>query len=215
MNYKEEIIEKIRKLSGKYSVYAIFSDWIQMLAIAISNTVDIRNFNAREKEYLNVAAKYTDEELSELCKLNALLTNACEEKMEDVLGYIYMHLEISSARLGQFFTPYHICQLMARLTEIKLDEDGLIRVNEPSCGGGANIIAFAERLKEQGINYQEVMRVTCQDLDWKGVYMCYVQCSMYGIPAVVVQGDTLQKVYTGEYGQNVYITPTRVLLGGI
>lgn len=53
------------------------------------------------------------------------------------------------------------------------------------------IIAAAKVLKEQGIDYQRIMKVTAQDLDWKGVYMTYVQLSLLGISATVIQGDTL------------------------
>ena len=53
------------------------------------------------------------------------------------------------------------------------------------------IIAAAKVLKDRGINYQKCMRVVAQDLDWKAVYMCYVQLSLLGINAVVVQGNTL------------------------
>lgn len=209
MDYKKEIIEKIRKMSGKYSVHEIFTDWIKMTAITISNAIDIRNYNAREKEYMEVSHKYSKEEMMEISNMCSLLTEACEEKMEDVLGYIYMHLEISSTRLGQFFTPYHVCQLMAKMQ--KMPEEKVIKVEEPSCGAGGNIIALAEKMKEEGINYQERLSVTCQDLDWKAVYMCYVQLSLYGIPAIVVQGDTLRELYDGKLGKNTYVTPMKVL----
>lgn len=55
------------------------------------------------------------------------------------------------------------------------------------------IIAAAKVLKDRGINYQNVMKVVAQDLDWKAVYMCYTQLSLLGINAVVVQGNTLEE----------------------
>lgn len=209
MDYKKEIISAIQKISGRYSVYEVFADWVKMTAIAISNTIDINNYPSREKEYMELSRKYTLDELMQMSEMCSMLTRACEEKMEDVLGYIYMHLEISNARLGQFFTPYHVCQLMAQT--YKAPEDTLIRVSEPSCGAGGNIIAIAEKLKADGINYQERLCVTCQDLDWKAIYMCYVQLSLYGIPAVVVQGDTLREPFNGKLTGNVYVTPMKVL----
>lgn len=53
------------------------------------------------------------------------------------------------------------------------------------------IIAVAKILLQRGVNPQRCMRVVAQDLDWKGVYMTYVQLSLLGIKATVVQGDTL------------------------
>lgn len=57
------------------------------------------------------------------------------------------------------------------------------------------IIAIAERMRDQGIDYQRKLQVVAQDLDWKGVYMCYLQLSLLGIKAICVQGDTLHAPY--------------------
>lgn len=60
------------------------------------------------------------------------------------------------------------------------------------------IIAAVRVLKERGVNPQRCMKVVAQDLDWKGVYMTYLQLSILGIKATVVQGDTLTEPYTGK-----------------
>ncbi len=210
MDFKQEIIKRIQAMSGSQSVYNIFTDWIKMYALAISNSVEMNEkvFKRRENEYLGISGKYSKEELLKFSELCAFLTEAFQSQYEDVLGYIYMHLEVSSKNLGQFFTPYHICRLMAQVSGAHKLEDGqYIEVSEPSCGAGANIIAFVELLRERKINYQECVKVVCQDLDWNSVYMCYVQLSMYGVPAVVVQGDSLQNSYNGKYDEHVLITP--------
>lgn len=204
---KEEIIKEINRLSGRYSAYEIFSDWIKMLAISISNSVDVLNYDKREKEYMDIAKKYNSDELRKISDMCGMLILAMEEEMTDILGYIYHHLELHGKHLGQFFTPYHLCQLMAEVTEPIYNEKGYITVNEPSVGAGGNIIAFCEKLKKEGINYQQCVKVVGKDLDWKCVYMAYVQFSLYGIQAVVVQGDTLQNPYTGHFGENVFVTP--------
>lgn len=211
MDYKDEIVKKIQGMTCGQSVYSIFEDWVEMLALSISNSIDVMNYREREELYMSIAKKYDKKHLNTMCEMNSLLIEAFEHGMDDVLGYVYMHLEISSSRLGQFFTPYHICQLMARMNKPEPDADGVIRINEPSCGAGGNIIAFAEWLRMNGINYQEVLIVVCQDLDWKAVYMCYVQLSLYGIPAVVVQGNTLSEPYTGGRIPNAFRTPMNIL----
>lgn len=194
---KKKIINKIQSMSGEFSVYALFDDWISMYAIATAQAVDFNE--EREKAYLQIASKHKDK-MSDFIELNGLLIQAFEEKMEDVLGYIYMHLELGSSRTGQFFTPYHLCQLMAQMGATRKD---FYEINEPSCGGGGNIIAFAEELERQGVDFRTKMRATCQDIDVRAVYMCYLQCSYYGIPAIVFQSDTLcdplgQKSTTGR-----------------
>lgn len=205
---KKKIIEKIQKMSGEYSVYAIFDDWISMYALATAQSVDYKE--DREANYFQIASKHKGK-LNDYCELNGMLIDAFEEKMEDVLGYIYMHLELGSSRTGQFFTPYHICQLMARM---EYQERDFYDINEPSCGGGGNIIAFAEELKRQGINYQRKMRAVCQDIDVRAVYMCYLQCSYYGIPAVVFQADTLRDPEGNDSSTGRLLTPQIILNGG-
>ena len=58
---------------------------------------------------------------------------------------------------------------------------------------------LVQGLLEMGINPQKVLRVVAQDLDWTGVYMTYVQLSILGIDAIVVQGDTLVEPYKRGY----------------
>lgn len=186
---KKEIIEKIQRMSGEYSVYQIFDDWVSMFALATAQAIDYSE--SREKAYLQITGKHTTERLKQFSELNGMLIDAFEESMEDVLGHIYMHLELGSSRTGQFFTPYHICRMMARLALESAGEQEIYTCNEPSCGAGGNIIAFAEELKRSGKNYQVQMKAVCQDIDVRAVYMCYLQCTYYGIPAVVFQSNTL------------------------
>ena len=87
-------------------------------------------------------------------------------------------------------------------------------MNEPSCGGGAMILATAKALKNAGINYQRRLKVVAQDLDWLGVYMTYVQCNIIGIDAIVVQGDTLKEPYVNNYPKS-RILRTMNNMGGL
>ena len=73
------------------------------------------------------------------------------------------------------------------------------------------IIAAAAVMKDRGISYQDVLEVVAQDLDWKAVYMCYVQLSLLGINATVVQGSTLKEPYVQGYPEErIFRTPKKV-----
>lgn len=185
-NMSDKIIKTIQSMIGKYGVYNIFEDWVRMIALAYANQIFFSQ--KREDEYLETMKKYDDAERSKFYEMYAWLLEWAEEQMTDMLGYIYMHLELGSKAHGQFFTPYNICRMMAKLHKY---DGSILKVNEPSCGAGGNIIALAEALKEQGINYQQKMEVVCQDIDTKAVYMTYVQMCLYGIPAIVYQANTL------------------------
>lgn len=219
MNRTPEIIRTIEELSGKYSGYEVFSDWIRCIALSISNTSQLihdKIWEERERTYLDTINRYSDKEKTGLYKMTACLVDTLEDGPDDVLGRIYMESDMGSKATGQFFTPFHLSVLSARLglqNFISSFDDKMTKlaINEPSCGGGGMIIAAAKVLHENGIDYQKCMDVVAQDLDWKGVYMCYVQLSLLGIKAICVQGNSLADPYDPERTPkgNMLITPAK------
>lgn len=214
MDYKKEILDRIEKIAGKYSAYEVFTDWIRCCSLSIANAVTIvhgKVWKDREKMYMDTISRYTKEEAEIFAEMLGLLAMALEDRMEDVLGGIYMSSGMGSKAAGQFFTPYHLSELCGKIVIPEPDKDGKYRINEPSCGGGGMIIAAAAALKDKEINYQRKMEVVAQDLDWKGVYMCYLQLSLLGIRAVCVQGDTLTEPYISGYpSDRVLYTPAKM-----
>lgn len=213
---KKEIVRIIQRMSGKYSSDMIFSDFVFCCAVAIQNGCQITHgkvWKQREEQYIQTRKKYSEGEGKEFSHMLVLLAEAMEEDMRDVLGEIYMEAECGSKQTRQFFTPFHLSLLSAETSIPKdISEDKMIELNEPSAGGGGMIIAAAKVLHQRGINYQKILRVTAQDLDWRSVYMTYVQLSLLGIDAVVVQGDTLQNPYVkGNYPEeHIFRTPRRM-----
>lgn len=124
-----------------------------------------------------------------------IMIDAMEAEHQDFLGQAFMQLELGNAYKGQFFTPYCVCKMMARMVGTNdtqnIKERGYITVNEPAAGAGANIIAYAEALIEAGINPARHMYVVAQDVDLLAAKMCFVQLSAYGIAAEVIHGNTL------------------------
>ena len=200
---KREIAKNIIKLSGKYTTYTVFTDWVKIVALSIANSstlVHDKIWRQREEQYLQVINKYSKEEQSILADMMGKLITAFENETYDILGEIYMEAECGNKSTGQFFTPYHVSELCAgMLLENKITEDKEITINEPSCGGGGMIIAYLNLLKKQGINYQKNVKVVAQDIDWNSVYMCYTQLSLLGVKAIVCQGDTLTDPDIREY----------------
>lgn len=212
----QKIAKEIESMSGKYSGYEIFSDWVKADALSISNSTDMIHgevWRSREMQYMEIVRKHGEDIIYRFTELNAMLVWALDEKIQDVLGAVFMAAGLGSKQTGQFFSPFHLSNLCAELTipEDVSPEKPLI-LNEPSTGGGGMIIAAAKVLKERGLNPQKCMDVTAQDLDWKGVYMTYVQLSLLGIRAVVAQGDTLKEPLTDPHTypqERVLYTPAR------
>jgi len=210
-----EMIKIIRQMSGSRTPFEIFSDFVEMSSLAIANSVCIVNrqlWDSRERQYLDITRKYKFEELQNFSELLALLTVALENEIYDVLGSLFMAAGMGSSATGQFFTPFHV-SVMAAATSMDVsamkNSDEIITLNEPSCGAGGMIIAAASVLKNAGINYQKRLRVIAQDLDWKAVYMCYLQLSLLGISGEVIQGNTLGD--GAEHNQtHTFYTPARM-----
>lgn len=194
---KKMIADEITGISGAHSAYEVFTDWIRCCSLAICNSVHmIHNdvWKRREQDYIDTLKRYPDGTELRFAKMMCLTADALEDNMTDVLGEIYMESGMGSNAAGQFFTPFHISEATARLAlreTIDHFDGKAISMTEPSVGGGGMVIAAAKVLKDAGINYQKYLDVVAQDLDWKGVHMTYLQCSLLGIKATVVQGDTL------------------------
>lgn len=210
MGHTEDIIAEVNKMAGKYSAYEVFTDWIRMTAICISNAtqpVHSRLWENREALYLDTARRYAPEEVESFCRMTGMLTKALEENMQDVLGLVYMKSGMGSAAAGQFFTPPHVQELLADLM-IQRRGDGRYSIYEPSCGSGGMIIAAASTLKKQDESFQNRLYVVAQDIDLKGVYMTYIQLSLLGIKAVCIQGNSLgKKDIWAIPKENKYYTP--------
>ncbi len=215
---RKQIVKALKSMSGRYSTYEVFSVWVRCMALSISNMVTLVHgplWQAREKEYMDTISKYKPAEQQMLCEMFAWLVEALEWEPDDVLGTIYMEANMGSKATAQVFTPFSLSEMCARLAiDAKpIPETGPITINEPSCGGGGMIIAAARVLRQRGINYQRRLEVVAQDLDWRCVYMCYVQLSLLGIRALVVQGDTLAHPYHPMETERSHILVTPAKMG--
>lgn len=186
----------IRQLSYGQHVFTIFRHFVELAALTFSNAADPLNKAAREAQYLAIVKQYTPEQFRQFPPLLAMLVACLEHEQTDVLGRLYQRLELHHGRSGQFFTPYPVCLAMAKMlvhnAKHLVEEKGFIRAMEPCVGSGAMVIALAQALREEGINYQQCLHVTAIDLDIVAVQMAYVQCTLLHIPAVILHGDTLR-----------------------
>lgn len=215
MDYTKAIIDTIIEMSGKYSPYEIFSDWIKCSSLAISNQTDLFRgevWQQRERDYMTTMKRYSEEEQQGMSDLFELLALALTQDITDVLGTVYMQVDMGSKSTGQFFTPFYVTKMTTGIAMPEhIDPEKPFLINEPSAGGGGMLIASAKAIKEKGVNFQKVMRVVAQDLDWKGVYMTYLQLSLLGIKATVVQGDTLHEPFNARHypKERILYTPAQ------
>jgi len=185
-------IRLFNDIAGHRHRYEVFRDFVTLAAISMHNAVSP---NERlEAEYLALIGRYPKEDAQAFPKLLAELVHLLDVEPYDALGQLYMTLELGSSHTGQFFTPPELSELMARLAYgdvlSKLDKP-FVTVQEPACGAGGMILAFAKEMISAGHNPAERMWAHCQDVDRTAALMCYLQLSLWNIPAVVVVGNTL------------------------
>ncbi|MVM34255.1 N-6 DNA methylase [Spirosoma sp. HMF4905] len=203
----------IRNLAYRHGTYNVFADFCEMAACSFSNAVDKRNFDAREERYMTIVRKYTQEEVNVFPQLLGMLSEALEVGPRDVMGELFHELELHNEHAGQFFTPYHLCEMMAQLTYGEdvnqiIEQNGFITCQEPACGSGAMVIGLAKTMYDRKINFQQCLHVSAIDLDSRCVHMAYLQFSLLHIPAVVYAGNTL----TMEI-RDAWYTPAHILGG--
>lgn len=200
--YKAKIIKAIQKLGAVHSVWDVFSDFVELGALSIANSYKDGSelWKKRENQYLNTISKYNADEQEILVSAFADLVMALEYAVgndgpSDVLGEIFHALELHNKYKGQFFTPQHVCDMMSEIisggVETAVKEKGYVSLCEPCCGSGAMILGFAKSMLKKHLNYSAQLFVEATDVDLKCVYMCYLQLSLYGIPAIVIHGNTL------------------------
>ncbi|MEN7527638.1 MULTISPECIES: N-6 DNA methylase [unclassified Cupriavidus] len=218
----KQLLSFFKAFGHRHSMHEVFSDFVELSALTISNAVDRHQFDAREKRYLEIVKRYEREDLERFSHMLGALTLTFEDRVQqlvphgdglaDVLGQTYMMLELGNDRAGQFFTPYSVSRLMASINigdgNPYVDRDGFVTISEPACGAGGMVIACADALHDAGRNYQQTMHATCIDIDPRCVHMAYVQLSLLNIPAIVVHGNALSVEAWGTW-----FTPAHILGG--
>ena len=212
----QPFIKIFNKLAYRFSPWEVWKDFVVMFACALSNPLDKTHYEEREALYLKTIQKYNKEERELFPQLAAETVMALEGNQEqDFLGNIFMNLGLGNKSGGQFFTPYHVCELMAKVTigDVlpHIEKNGYITVCDPCCGAGATLIAVIHEIRkrlEGKYNYQNHVLVAAQDIDYTTALMCYIQLSLLGVAAYIKIGNTLtEPMSSSDTLENYWFTP--------
>lgn len=218
-DWNKEFLNTFRKLTYRHRAWDVWRDFIVMFACTISNSVDKSHYEEREERYLKIINKYDKAEQEIFPELTAFTIMALDDNSEqDFLGKMFMDLNLGNESNGQFFTPYHVCQLMAdiavgdNLTEI--EQRGFVSVHDCCCGAGAMFIAAIHSVRKQlekrepPLNYQNHILIVGQDIDEIVALMCYIQISFLGVAGYVKVGNALTDPITNkDTTENYWFTP--------
>ncbi len=215
-------VDKILKMMdrGTYRVnrHQFLSDIFECGACAISNQFDFPRAEKREKRYVQIMNTY-EPEMRQLIaeiftEIYTLLTQQINPSVgfADYLGELYMKSETSNSKAGQFFTPYDVSKMCAKMSinsvevEQYIEEDKILTLNEPACGSGGMVLAAVDVLyNEYHFNYSRNLVVYCSDIDSRCVHMAYLQLALAGIPAIIAQQNTLTLEKWDEWRTPAYI----------
>ena len=149
----------------------------------------------REDEYLEVAGRYSKDELNDLSGAMACMVMEMERKpFTDILGVYYCEVQSKFTRDagGEFYTPQEVGKLMAKISvnaPAAIEAGKPITMNDPASGSGGLILSVAEEFAEAGA--VDLIRATCQDISKTACDMAYINTTLWGIPARVIWGNTL------------------------
>ncbi|MCW0314509.1 hypothetical protein NB694_004309 [Pantoea ananatis] len=190
---RKQFVSVFRHTARHLRRWDVFSDFITLAA----SELDLATIRAPESmaRCRKICGRYRPEDISDLHRLFGMMVSALEANFHDFLGAIFMELELGDGRQGQYFTPYSVQSLMARMLMPGVQEavkrEGLFTLSEPTCGAGGMVVAVAECMLESGLNPSEQMFASCIDIDPVAADMAFIQLSLLGIPAEVITGNTL------------------------
>lgn len=202
-------VKEFNNLARHKHRYEVFRDFVTVGALSVHNSFRGPRYDELEAEYLQIAGMYDREELEGFARLLGILVALLDVEPRDILGQLYMSLELGNTNTGQFFTPPEVSELMARITfgdGAEHVDKPFITLCEPACGAGGMVLAFVKVMLEKGWNPVDRVWVQAQDIDRTAALMCYLQLALWHVPAAVVVGNTI-----AVEAREVFYTPAHYL----
>lgn len=220
-NYQKRFMKGFNLLCEKgKNRFEVWNDLMTVFAIEIQNSCtrplkDTEKFsevwNKREQEYITVMKKYSEYERKIISQMFSLIVMELDKNPDqDLLGKLYMLLEISSKHAGQFFTPFGVSQMMSEIMFDKktvsraVKEHGYFSIYDATCGAGGMFMAAIAKCRElfKKLNFQNHIFIHGQDIDLLCVRMCYIQVSLLGVAGIFKHGSTLSDPFTNADFKN-------------
>ncbi len=158
-----------------------------------------------EERYMSIVHSYKNkDDIRKMPELMSLTLTALQHGGSDFLGELATDLEILDKDNGQFFTPYHVTKMMSKilLPDIPktIEQDGFFSASDPAAGAGCMLLAIADEVVQQGFDLSECLSIEAIELNRTTYHMLFVQLALRGIPAHVVNGNSLtQEIFEESY----------------
>lgn len=169
---------------GHVHSYDLYRNWLEAVWVFLEAV------NAPDT-FRQCLDRYSHAEGEEFGRLLGLYVDAVEANpFGDILGELFMRLDVKSVAAGQFFTPAPIAEMMARMQfdaeafKQVVAEKGEVTVCDPAVGSGVMLLAFAKVVHGAlGLWGTGKLRLYGMDIDMRCVHMCRIQLRMNGLDA--------------------------------
>ncbi|MCI4031817.1 N-6 DNA methylase [Dickeya dianthicola] len=195
IDHQKAFIAEFNATARYHSRYQVFRDFVSCAAAALHNRVCMND--SLEQAYMETIGRYEKDDVIRFSHLLSRIILGMHDAPRDFLGSVFMQLEFGDSCMGQFFTPWDISRMMAKIQLMGVDAllktKPFVTLSEPACGAGCMILASAEELREQGFDPLHHLWVSATDIDSLAADMAFVQLSLAGIPAQVITGNALTR----------------------
>lgn len=199
---KSEFIKTLTSVDQSKRTYEVFQDFVFFSAACLRNSVGAidKSFMDMdvENEYITRMKKYELlKSRQAFTKLLALLVEMHTAKglPFDVLGAIYMELEIANQHLGQYYTPSSVSDVMANMTlqnfQNVVEQQGFLTLSDPASGSGATLLSCVKLFIENNYKVENTLYIEATDIDRHAALMCYVQLTLWAVPCKIFVGNSL------------------------
>ena len=148
--------QALLELSRTQSIGTVFDDFLDF-ALQF-----IRWWDRKQENFTILEGKYPGEHnahlFAEAYLAMADIADHTGAGFKDPFGDFYME-HLSNARSGQFFTPEHVCDMMAQM-QMGTDVPDEATVADPTCGSGRLLLAAA-KINRKATFYAADIDLTC------------------------------------------------------
>lgn len=197
-NFKTRFIEVLESLDRYKDKGEHFRNFCTLSYCALAKQTAFTKEEADnlEERYMSVVHSYKNkDDVRKMPELMTLTLKALQQGGCDFLGELATELEILDKDNGQFFTPYHVATMMSKilLPDIPktIEQDGFFSASDPAAGAGCMLLSIADEVTQQGFDLSECLSIEAIELNRTTYHMLFVQLALRGIPAHVVNGNSL------------------------
>lgn len=178
--------DRVERASDRLGQGRGFSDFLDAAAAALSQMPHLARGQkdaAVEADYERAVAGYDADGRRLLSEAFGVLVVAAEQTPDhDVLGEVFQ-ARVTFGEHGQFFTPWHVCELLARMQLANAGDLASPSVFDPCVGSGRMLLAAKKAVPSARLHGQDVDRRCC--------LMTAINLWVRGYEGVVTQGNSL------------------------